>query len=268
MSVDAKVGIIGGGFGRYLVQHCQYPCHVYDIDPRKSDMTLPEIMSWANHIIVAVPNSQHFEVASECLSGRKHVMVLKPFVLSKTEVSMLYRQARWLRLKLKVGFNQRYRDAWDGIDESTVTNVYGHWLVFDGRPLIVDGFNNVKYDLGVHLVDLAMRYLGSKFTKLTTCLRNRQDICTYCVSNSYCNLSVEVIKEHHSDAEGIGELHMQIAHETNGKRQKAVVHEEGKVSTWRDAHTFARMITDFVENTPSTDEGEYMIRLAEFMSWS
>jgi predicted dehydrogenase len=265
MSKDVKVGIIGGGFGRFLATHCPYPSMVHDVDQSKSDVTFDEMKQWANHIIIATPNSTHFNIASKALMEGKHTLILKPFVLAKSEVTTLYILANHAGVKLRAGFNQRYRREWEGINIATVQKIACTWTAFREKFLRAhDGFHNIKYDLGVHFVDLAMRFLGPAFKPVETRLTNSFASSYYGVFSSRCFLKVEVLA-----GEAISQdiLLMRVTHVKDGQLTESVVGEEGPVNMWKDVYTFQRMMIDFVESNVSDDQ-QYIEKLVEFMSWS
>ena len=125
-------------------------------------------------VVVATPNSSHFELARQALLADKHVVVDKPFTLASTEAQALIDLARQ-RNKVVSAFQNR---RWDG-DFQTVSQIVKQGLL--GRLVEYeshfDRFRNtfsperawretagpgsgVLYDLGPHLIDQARVLFG------------------------------------------------------------------------------------------------------------
>jgi scyllo-inositol 2-dehydrogenase (NADP+) len=124
-------------------------------------------------IVVATPNTSHFEMAARSLHAGKHVVVDKPFTITSTEADELIALARKMDRVLSVFHNRR----WDG-DFLTVRQildqkVLGRLAEFESRfdrfrPRIKAGAwreeagpgSGVLFDLGPHLIDQAVVLFG------------------------------------------------------------------------------------------------------------
>ncbi|MDA3927848.1 MAG: oxidoreductase [Prolixibacteraceae bacterium] len=124
-------------------------------------------------IIVASPNSTHFDYSQKALLAGKHVIVEKPFTITTAEATILIELAKRKSLILAPFQNRR----WDG-DFLTVSRIIedgilGEILEFEShfdryRPshdrvewknLDLAG-NGILFDLGPHLIDQALVLFG------------------------------------------------------------------------------------------------------------
>jgi predicted dehydrogenase len=124
-------------------------------------------------VVVATPNTSHFEIAAQSLQARKHVVVDKPFTITSAEADQLISLSRKVERVLSVFHNRR----WDG-DFLTVRQILGKKLLgrlveyesrFDRfRPALKAGAwreqafpgSGVLFDLGSHLIDQAVLLFG------------------------------------------------------------------------------------------------------------
>ena len=124
-------------------------------------------------IVVATPNSSHFDLATKALSAGKHVVVDKPFTITSADADKLIDLSRKVGRVLSVFQNRR----WDG-DFLTVRQILGQARLgrlaeyesrFDRfRPALKPGAwreeaipgSGVLFDLGSHLIDQAMVLFG------------------------------------------------------------------------------------------------------------
>ena len=125
-------------------------------------------------VVVATPNSSHFELARQALLANKHVVVEKPFTTTAAEAEQLIELARRQNRLISVYQNRR----WDG-DFQTVRRVLERELL--GRLVECeshfDRFRNTRqpgawreaegagsgilFDLGSHLIDQAQVLFGT-----------------------------------------------------------------------------------------------------------
>jgi len=124
-------------------------------------------------VVVATPNTSHFEIAVQSLRAGKHVVVDKPFTMNPREADQLIALARDVERLLSVFQNRR----WDG-DFLTVAQLLqekklGRLAEFHSR---FDRFrpgvrpdawreqagpaSGVLFDLGSHLIDQALVLFG------------------------------------------------------------------------------------------------------------
>jgi scyllo-inositol 2-dehydrogenase (NADP+) len=117
-------------------------------------------------IVVATPNSTHFELARRALAAGKNVIVEKPFTITSAEAKELINFASERNLLLSVHQNRR----WDGdfltLQKIIAAGVLGTLVEYEAH---YDRFRNyarggwkesdegtgVLYDLGAHLIDQA-----------------------------------------------------------------------------------------------------------------
>lgn len=125
-------------------------------------------------VVVATPNSSHFELARQALVAHKHVVVDKPFTLTSEQAQELIDLARQQNKVVSVFQNRR----WDG-DFQTVSQIVkqgclGRLVEYESH---FDRFRNyfnperawreevgagsgVLFDLGSHLIDQAQVLFG------------------------------------------------------------------------------------------------------------
>lgn len=123
-------------------------------------------------IVVATPNTSHFELTQKSLAAGKHVVVDKPFTLTAADAEKLLAQAAAARRILSVFQNRR----WDGdfsvlrrlLREGSlgeVTHFESHYDRY--RPEVKHRWREIPgpgsgiwFDLGPHLVDQALQLFG------------------------------------------------------------------------------------------------------------
>lgn len=122
-------------------------------------------------IVVATPNSSHFELAGRALAAGKNVIVEKPFTITSLQAKELISLANEKNLLLSIHQNRR----WDGdfltLQKIINANLLGTLVEFEAH---YDRFRNyarggwkesdegtgVLYDLGAHLIDQAQVLFG------------------------------------------------------------------------------------------------------------
>lgn len=123
-------------------------------------------------IVVATPNTSHFELAQKSLAAGKHVIVDKPFTLTVADAQKLLAQAASARGLLSVFQDRR----WDGdfitlrrlLEQGPlgeITHFESHYDRY--RPEIKQRWrempgpgSGVWFDLGPHLIDQALQLFG------------------------------------------------------------------------------------------------------------
>jgi scyllo-inositol 2-dehydrogenase (NADP+) len=123
-------------------------------------------------IVVASPNTTHYELARRALRAGKHVVVDKPVTTTVREADSLIALAEDRNLTLSVFQNRRwdndFRTVKHCIEEGTLGQVYFFESHFDRfRPAIKTGWretpekgSGVLYDLGAHLIDQTLHLFG------------------------------------------------------------------------------------------------------------
>jgi scyllo-inositol 2-dehydrogenase (NADP+) len=124
-------------------------------------------------VIVNTPNETHFEYASRALEAGKHVVVEKPFTVTKAQAQELIDIARRNDKILTVFQNRR----WDGdfltvkkvIDEKQLGDIVEYECHYDRFRNIVDlsswkekklAGTGVIYNLGSHMIDQVLTLFG------------------------------------------------------------------------------------------------------------
>src|SRR5437868_5310474 len=132
--------------------------------------TLDELLERSDLVVVATPNTMHFEMAAAALKAGKHVVVDKPVTVTLDEADDLIALANERERVLTVFHNRR----WDS-DFLTVRKLLpqlgevmlfeAHWDRF--RPEIKRGWREepqpgggVLSDLGPHMIDQALVLFG------------------------------------------------------------------------------------------------------------
>ena len=124
-------------------------------------------------VVIATPNTSHFELAKQCLLAGRDVVIDKPFAPTHAEAASLVAIAEEKHRLLSVYHNRR----WDG-DFLTVQRLmnegkFGRVVLFEShfdrfRPQLkehawrerAEPGSGVLFDLGPHLIDQAMLLLG------------------------------------------------------------------------------------------------------------
>jgi scyllo-inositol 2-dehydrogenase (NADP+) len=132
--------------------------------------TFDELLERSDVIVIATPNTTHFELASAALRAGKHVVVDKPFTVTIDEADELIALADEHGRVLTVFHNRR----WDG-DFLTVRKMMpqlGEISLFEAswdrfRPQIKRAWREVPApgsgvlaDLGPHMIDQALQLFG------------------------------------------------------------------------------------------------------------
>jgi len=136
-------------------------------------------------VVVATPNSTHYELAKRALEAGKHVIVEKPFTTTSTQARELIDLAASNDLFLSVHQNRR----WDGdfltvqkvIDAGmlgTLVEYEAHYDRFRAEPRggwkESDEGTGVLFDLGSHLIDQAQVLFGVPHM-ITADIRTQRD---------------------------------------------------------------------------------------------
>ena len=139
-------------------------------DARQRVDSFDALLERSDLIVIATPNSTHFDLAAAGLRAGKHVVVDKPFTVTVGQADQLISLAEECGRVLTVFHNRR----WDG-DFLTVRKLMprlgeislfeAHWDRF--RPQIKQGWREVPEagsgvlaDLGPHLIDQALQLFG------------------------------------------------------------------------------------------------------------
>lgn len=124
-------------------------------------------------VVVAVPNTLHFDLASRALKHGKHVVVEKPFTITAAEAEGLRDLAREQGRVLSTYHNRRWDGDFKTIQRLAASGVLGTLAEFEShfdrfRPVPKAGSwreesgpgTGLLYDLGSHLIDQALTLFG------------------------------------------------------------------------------------------------------------
>ena len=141
-------------------------------------------------VVVAAPNTLHFELTGLALRAGRHVVVDKPFVNQVAEADELIRLATTTGRLLSVFHNRRwdadYRTVRRCIQAGLLGRVSTYIARYDRfRPQFRGGWreqdrpgSGVLFDLGAHLVDQALQLFGLPETVLADVRGQRPDAAT------------------------------------------------------------------------------------------
>jgi len=201
------VGIIGFGVsGKYFHApfiHCSPDFELKAvISSREEEIQAlyPYVKTWSDPdrlfankeidlIIVATPNTTHFDLGKRALESGKHVIIEKPFTPTSRETEELTAIARGKKLVLSVYHNRR----WDGdfltVKRIAETGLLGRIIEFESHfdryhpesdpqkwRFIDRPGSGLLFDLGTHLIDQAVCLFG-KPEAVWADLRTHQDTC-------------------------------------------------------------------------------------------
>lgn len=123
-------------------------------------------------IVVATPNATHHELAVQALGSGKHVVVDKPFTVTRAEALDLAARAATAGRVLSVFHNRRWDADFLTLRALIARGELGRIALFEShfdryRPQVRDrwreqpeGGGGLWYDLGAHLVDQALQLFG------------------------------------------------------------------------------------------------------------
>jgi scyllo-inositol 2-dehydrogenase (NADP+) len=169
----AGYGLAGSAFHAPLIRACErmeLAAVLTSRDVPERVGSLDELLERCDLVVVATPNTTHFEIAAAALNAGKHVVVDKPFTVTVDEADALIALSNQRERVLTVFQNRR----WDS-DFLTLRKVLpqlgeiilfeAHWDRF--RPEIKQGWREVPQpgagvlsDLGPHMIDQALMLLG------------------------------------------------------------------------------------------------------------
>jgi scyllo-inositol 2-dehydrogenase (NADP+) len=138
-------------------------------------------------VVVATPNTSHYDIAARALAAEKHVVVDKPFTITSSDADRLIEQSRKVNRVLSVFQNRR----WDGdfltvrqiLDQELLGRVVEYESRFDRfRPNVKPGAwreqalpgSGLLFDLGSHLIDQAVLIFGRPKGIYARVLRQRE----------------------------------------------------------------------------------------------
>src|SRR3984893_4045599 len=127
-------------------------------------------------IVIATPNTTHFDFVQRSLAAGKHVVVDKPFTITVAEASNLAAQAAATKKLLSVFQNRRWDGDFQTIRRLLKDRAVGEVTHFEAhcdryRPEVKQRWreqpvpgSGIWYDLGLHLVDQVLQLFGTPET--------------------------------------------------------------------------------------------------------
>ncbi|GGJ34056.1 oxidoreductase [Deinococcus roseus] len=147
--------------------HVDFPDAVVETDPyvalAREDVDL---------VVIATPNTTHFDLAKAALLAGKHVVVDKPFTLTTVEARELDTLAARSELLLSVFHNRRWDADFLTLKQLVAEGTLGRIVHFEShfdryRPSVVNRWreqdlpgSGLWYDLGPHVLDQAVQLFG------------------------------------------------------------------------------------------------------------
>ncbi len=138
-------------------------------------------------VVIATPNSSHFDLASQSLLANKHVVVEKPFTTSSAQAQQLIELARQQNRLISVHHNRRWDGDFQTVKQLLSNNLLGRLVEYEAH---YDRFRNfprpnawreaagegsgILFDLGSHLIDQAQVLFGLP-QMVTADLRTQRD---------------------------------------------------------------------------------------------
>lgn len=124
-------------------------------------------------VVVATPNTSHFDLAQRAMLAGKHVVVDKPFTVTSAEARRLIAISRETKRVLTVFHNRRWEGDFLTIRKLIAQQAFGrlfsyeaHFDRFRNEPRpgawreSTDPGSGILYDLGSHLIDQALLLFG------------------------------------------------------------------------------------------------------------
>lgn len=162
-------------------------------------------------VIVATPTSTHKEIAIECLSAGKDILIEKPLARSYQEAKQIVDAAKKFKKKLMVGMNLRFRPDTMLLRSFINSNEIGEPFYIKGGWIRKQSSNEkwftkkeesgggVIIDLGIHILDLALWLLGypeissvstQNFFHNTKSVEDTSISCVKCKNSAVINMEV------------------------------------------------------------------------------
>lgn len=123
---------------------------------------------------VCTPNYAHCQPVVDCCKAGKHAFVEKPMAMTVDEAKKMVAAAKAAKVKLSVGFQNRYRQALESLVDARDAGVFGDILFVKVRRLRRRGIPNwgvfgrkelqgggPVIDVGVHFIECAYEFMGS-----------------------------------------------------------------------------------------------------------
>ena len=162
-----------------------------------------------------------------------------------------------------MGLNQRFRREFIALEDKKVHSINAVWEQANKEKVCFENFNNIKYDLGVHLIDLAIQ-LGL-LTKDTKELIKYESYTNNDQSYTLLFKDRVSIRTRSTIFKGENLLHIRFLDE--GGIALSEIKESGDVTTWKDSYTFTDMISSFINSNSKSNITEDILLLTKILCW-
>jgi len=125
-------------------------------------------------VVIATPNTSHFDLARQCLLARRHVVIDKPFATTYAEAAELVALAEKCGRLLSVYQNRRFDGDFKTLSNLVASEALGRIVLYEShydryrlqlRPGAwreqAGAGSGVLFDLGPHLIDQALALFGT-----------------------------------------------------------------------------------------------------------
>lgn len=286
---------------------------VYDVNTESAAIKAQELnvplfdsidyaIAESDAITIAVPTSEHFDVAMQCLQQNKHVLIEKPITHTYQQALTLIEEAKKRNLIIQVGHVERFNPALVAANEYNLHPLFieTHRLS-QFRPRATDV--SVIHDLMIHDIDIVLWLAQSSaksisangvavLTETPDLANARVEFENGCVANftasrisaapmrkmrifqknAYLSLdfakpSIEVYRLADNDEKSSGVPAMMLGQIEQGTKQKNIVYEQPTVvQSNAIAEEQKSFIASVLDNAPvsvtATDAAE-ALRIAE-----
>lgn len=196
----AGYGLAGSVFHAPLIRACdrmELAAVLTSRDAPARVVTLGDLLDRSDIVVIATPNSTHFELATAALEASKHVVVDKPFMLAPGQADEVIRLGKERGRIVTVFHNRRWDSDFLTVHKllprlGEITLFEANWDRF--RPRIKPGWREVPQpgggvlnDLGPHMIDQALRLFGMPDSISADVLAQRPDA----VVDDYFDLNLQ-----------------------------------------------------------------------------
>ncbi|MBX3043657.1 MAG: Gfo/Idh/MocA family oxidoreductase [Candidatus Kapabacteria bacterium] len=127
----------------------------------KAYQNLEEIINECDALVISVPTSLHYEVASKCIAAGKHCLIEKPITAKYSEAVALIDEAHNRDVLIQVGHVERFNPALAAVKS------------YDLKPLFIESHRlgqfkprardvSVIHDLMIHDIDIILQLVNSE----------------------------------------------------------------------------------------------------------
>ncbi len=142
--------------------------------------SLNKAIEESDALIIAVPTTNHFEVAWKCIEKGKHCLIEKPITSTYEQAVKLNNFAKEKGVKIQVGHVERFNPAMAALNHFNVNPIFieSHRLS-QFKPRATDV--SVIHDLMIHDIDIVLSLIKSPIKQIdangVAVLTDKPDIC-------------------------------------------------------------------------------------------